>query len=282
MARPIKVGLDYFPLDVDAFDDPKIIRAEEVHGEKAGYIAIRLLCCIYREGYFIAWDQNAPVTYARKLGVGLTSQELNSIVQTLIQNDFFNARLYHQFGILTSRGIQKRYQYILSLLRRKLSIPSEKNLINDEEMVVSSEETKVNSEESTPTLHFGTQKKRKEKKVNNPLTPLQGDGDGLSSEDVPVVKKFKPPTQEEVTEYFTERQGGKWTPEDIAWQAIKWFERYTSNGWMVGRTKMKDWRAAVRTWISNDYDGCNERCAGSSMNEAETPEQLRSRLKMVY
>jgi len=23
---------------------------------------------------------------------------------------------------------------------------------------------------------------------------------------------------------------------------------YESQGWMVGRTKMKDWRAAIRTW----------------------------------
>jgi hypothetical protein len=27
-----------------------------------------------------------------------------------------------------------------------------------------------------------------------------------------------------------------------------WIDHYTSNGWMVGRNKMKDWKAAVRTW----------------------------------
>jgi len=65
---------------------------------------------------------------------------------------------------------------------------------------------------------------------------------------------FVPPSQEEVHQYFTERQGAKWSAEYIAWQAAKWYERYTSNGWMVGKNKMKDWRSAVRTWILNDYD----------------------------
>jgi len=51
---------------------------------------------------------------------------------------------------------------------------------------------------------------------------------------------FTPPTLEEVEEYCRERGKGV--------DAQAWYDHYTSNGWMVGRTKMKDWRAAVRTW----------------------------------
>lgn len=51
---------------------------------------------------------------------------------------------------------------------------------------------------------------------------------------------FKPPTLEEVKAYCLERKNAV-DPE-------KWMNHYTANGWMVGRTKMKDWRAAVRTW----------------------------------
>jgi len=36
--------------------------------------------------------------------------------------------------------------------------------------------------------------------------------------------------------------------------AAKWHDHYTANGWMVGRTKMKDWKAAVRTWENNDLN----------------------------
>lgn len=54
------------------------------------------------------------------------------------------------------------------------------------------------------------------------------------------VCRFAPPTIEEVTEYCKER-GNKVDPQ-------KFVDFYTMKGWMVGKNKMKDWRAAVRTW----------------------------------
>jgi hypothetical protein len=52
--------------------------------------------------------------------------------------------------------------------------------------------------------------------------------------------KFIPPTFEQVQEYCRERNNSV-DPQ-------RWFDHYTSNGWMVGRTRMKDWKAGVRTW----------------------------------
>ena len=54
------------------------------------------------------------------------------------------------------------------------------------------------------------------------------------------VCRFAPPTTEEVSEYCKER-GNKVDPQ-------KFVDFYTMKGWMVGKNKMKDWRAAVRTW----------------------------------
>lgn len=55
------------------------------------------------------------------------------------------------------------------------------------------------------------------------------------------TKKFIPPTVEEVRAYCQER-GNKVDPQAFV-------DYYTSNGWMVGRNRMKDWKAAVRgTW----------------------------------
>lgn len=59
-------------------------------------------------------------------------------------------------------------------------------------------------------------------------------------------KAFTPPTLEDVTAYCRER-GNKVDPQ-------KWLDHYTANGFMVGRTKMRDWKAAVRTWERNGYD----------------------------
>ena len=53
-------------------------------------------------------------------------------------------------------------------------------------------------------------------------------------------KRFVPPTVEEVRSYCQER-GNCVDPQ-------RFVDYYSSNGWMVGKNKMKDWRAAVRTW----------------------------------
>ena len=72
-----------------------------------------------------------------------------------------------------------------------------------------------------------------------------------SVEDVPDInvghkptKRFIPPTVDEVREYCFER-GNSIDPQ-------RFVDYYTSNGWMVGKNKMKDWKAAVRTWEQKD------------------------------
>ena len=56
--------------------------------------------------------------------------------------------------------------------------------------------------------------------------------------------RFTPPTLEEVTAYCQERNKGV-DPQ-------RWYDFYTAKGWMIGKNKMKDWKAAVRTWEKNN------------------------------
>ena len=65
-------------------------------------------------------------------------------------------------------------------------------------------------------------------------------------EEVVTCKRFTPPTLDEVIEYCSER-GNKVDTQ-------KFIDYYTSNGWMVGKNKMKDWKAAVRsTWEKDKF-----------------------------
>jgi hypothetical protein len=57
------------------------------------------------------------------------------------------------------------------------------------------------------------------------------------------IKGFVKPTIEQLKEYMRE-QG----MNDIA---ENWLNHYEANGWMVGKVKMKDWKASVRTWKIN-------------------------------
>jgi len=58
---------------------------------------------------------------------------------------------------------------------------------------------------------------------------------------------FTPPTLEEVAAYCQERNNGV-DPQ-------KWYDFYAAKGWMIGKNKMKDWKAAVRTWEKRQQKG---------------------------
>ena len=58
------------------------------------------------------------------------------------------------------------------------------------------------------------------------------------------ASKFKIPTISEISEYCKERQNKV--------DADRFFNFYESKGWLVGKTKMKDWRAAVRNWEKSE------------------------------
>lgn len=58
--------------------------------------------------------------------------------------------------------------------------------------------------------------------------------------------RFKKPSIEEIRSYCLEK-GSRVDPEQF-------FNFYESNGWMVGKNHMKDWRAAVRTWEKREKE----------------------------
>lgn len=79
----------------------------------------------------------------------------------------------------------------------------------------------------------------------------------------PPVKRFIPPTVEEVREYCKER-GNRVDP-------VAFVSFYESNGWKVGRNAMKDWRAAVRTWEQREGGA---KCTNSGAKSIELPTSL--------
>ena len=58
--------------------------------------------------------------------------------------------------------------------------------------------------------------------------------------------KFVPPTVDDVEAYCFERQNNV--------DAEQFVDFYSAKGWMLGKNKMKDWKAAVRTWERKDRE----------------------------
>jgi len=77
-------------------------------------------------------------------------------------------------------------------------------------------------------------------------------------------KKFKPPTVQEVQEYSS------------TIDAERFCDFYESKGWMVGKNKMKDFKAAIRNWERNNDKRDNQSKAGGNTGQPErklTPAQ---------
>jgi hypothetical protein len=83
----------------------------------------------------------------------------------------------------------------------------------------------------------------------NGCETCQGKGKGEGDIIPPIVpprgrKTFSPPTVDEVAAYCEERGNGI--------DAQSFVDFYASKGWVVGKSPMKDWKAAVRTWERSD------------------------------
>ena len=68
--------------------------------------------------------------------------------------------------------------------------------------------------------------------------------EGETADTPPRASRFTPPSVEEVRVYCAERKNNV-DPE-------RFVDFYASKGWLVGKSKMKDWRAAVRSWERSD------------------------------
>lgn len=121
MARPIKQGLDYFPFDVDFFSDEKLYAISGEFGIKGEITTIKLLCAVYRNGYYIEWTEMLKFKLLKELP-GISADLLDQIIKRLVKWDFFDKSLFDSASILTSKGIQRRYQTISAKMHRKNAI----------------------------------------------------------------------------------------------------------------------------------------------------------------
>ena len=106
MARPIKEGLDYFPLNVVLNSKFEIIEAR--FGIKGFAVIVKLFQHIYgTKGYYCEWDEDVLFVFAKRIGVGANS--VSEILDTSLKKGIFNKDMYEKYSILTSEGIQQRY-----------------------------------------------------------------------------------------------------------------------------------------------------------------------------
>lgn len=116
MVRPLKLGIDYFPMDTDMDQDDKIQMIEAKYPEKGFEIITKLFMKIYKEGYFYKWGEKEQLLFTNKIP-NVDTEYINAVINDAVKWDLFNKDLFDQFNILTSNGIQKRF--LEAIKRRK-------------------------------------------------------------------------------------------------------------------------------------------------------------------
>lgn len=72
-----------------------------------------------------------------------------------------------------------------------------------------------------------------------------------------TATRFRPPTVDDVRAYCEEK--------GYTIDAERFVNFYESKGWLVGKSKMKKWKAAVANWAKQDSDG------GTARNKTPSP-----------
>ena len=185
MGRNRKTGLDYFPFDIDTFQDIKIRKLIKYQSGKAVTVYALLLCLIYKGGYYMRWDEELPFIISEQ--TGFEEAYIQEVIKSCMVLGLFSKELFESEYVITSKGIQERYRDICKQMNRKCDfvefslISSEEKAISSEEIPISSEEIPISSEEMLINSEKIPQKKRKEKEINNPpAIPPLGGGDAVA------------------------------------------------------------------------------------------------------
>lgn len=123
MARPKTRGLLYFPLDIDFFEDNKIRILKARYKSDGVQIYLFLLCEIYRKGYYIKVDDDFEYIISDELGID--QNKVKQVLNFLLKRSLFDNTLFNSDKVLTSAGIQKRYQLGIKERMRKSKEPLE-------------------------------------------------------------------------------------------------------------------------------------------------------------
>lgn len=170
MARPIKKGLDYFPFDVGFFSDKKIKILKSRYGADGIVIYQYLLCEIYKEnGYYLIVDDDFEYIISDDLNMEIN--KVKQVINFLLERSLFNNKLFQSDKVLTSTGIQKRYQEAVKTKASKKAITIEKYwLLNEEEtaayikVTLFNNKFEINSNKSEINSSLSEEKYHKEKK----------------------------------------------------------------------------------------------------------------------
>lgn len=184
MGRDIKIGLDYFPVYHDFFQNKKMKALRRAHGPIGLLTYLNILCRVYDNGYYYRFDSLEEL--AQDIAEEIASEQLRKVaaqvtesIHYLVEHQILAEEFFKQ-DVLT--GITMQEQYIKSMYKMKRKIKMDTYLLvdvlavlekikeNSEEIGFSSEEIGFSSEKSTQSKSKSKSKKKPKIKTETTTT----------------------------------------------------------------------------------------------------------------
>lgn len=249
--RPLKEGLNYFSFDVDFFDDEKLFDLQDQYGPLGEVIYMRLLCLIYKNGYYYRFQSfdTLCAMLIRSIGsrwVRGGKKLVAQVIPQLVECNLFDKELYES-GVLTSVGIQRRYlkaterrrgdidKYRLLPLSEKseeveaLRSAPENTFIDDNNSIIDDNNSIIERNNAT--------NKSKGNNIYTTTTTVPA----CASARKAVETVENPPLMSEVFVYFKEKGVDGASNESAAFYAYN-----AKRGWDC----LPDWKLAADLWVA--------------------------------
>lgn len=200
MARPRKEGNAYFSFDVDFFSDKKIKILKAWYGADGITLYIYILCEVYKNGYYLEIDEDFEFIISDDLN--MDCMKVKQVLNFLLERSLFDNKLFQSDKVLTSAGIQRRYQLMIKSRAVKNPVKIERYWLLSEEETETFIKVRRN-----PSNSEKNDTKEKEKKIKEYIYTAAPD------------KPFGNPDLEKVFQLFIvcrSRSGDDLSPERLA------------------------------------------------------------------
>lgn len=208
----------YFQHDYNARNDPKLQDVLIEHGA----VGIGVFWCIVEQLY--EQDGFLPLKSCKSIAFALHVE--SKIVESVVQD----------FGLFQNDGEKFWSNSVNARLNKRKNVSESRKLAAIKRWKSTQNQQMQCTTDANAMQDISKEKKSKEKESK--------DISNIERENAKSAKRFCPPTLQEVQSYIQEK--------GYSIDAEAFIAFYESNGWMVGKNKMKDWRMAIVTWAKRD------------------------------
>lgn len=223
----------YFDHDTGASKDSKIVALRMTHGSVAVDAYWSILECLYETETNFVLDRNLSETKALTLWLMIDFDKLSELVEGMVMAGLLAVPDEVEEALAAGENIplevySPRARERIAKLQKKAETarqngksggrkPKENQSETDAEPSDNQEQTQEGGDLRLKTLDLRPKKER---------------------------GRFAAPTPDQVAEYASEK--------GLALDPHRFCDYYESNGWRVGKSPMKDWKAAARNWAARE------------------------------